>query len=337
MQNKIQKKYKIAIIGSGKIAIEVENYSKPTQPATHAGAFQNHPRLDLAGFVDVDKKRLYRTQKYFPGTTLFLSAEQMLKDLKPDVVSIATYPDSHLELVKLAVKYGVKGILCEKPITETIKDAEEIIKICKKNNILLLVNHMRRFDPLIREWHKKIVNEGLIGDVIQGTCYYYNGLLNNGTHSIDLLRFFLGKVEWVKGILNKKTSISEKDSNIDGLLGFESGARVMMQSLPKNYGFLNFYFYGTKGRFLIKNAGYTVQLCKLIENKNYKNYFELSKPVIETGKIRSFMAPMADHLVRCLDGLEEPLNTGEDGLAALKVVEALRKSAKNDGKTIKIT
>jgi predicted dehydrogenase len=111
----------------------------------------------------------------------------------------------------------------------------------------------------------------------------------------------------------------------------------MIQSLPKNYGFLNFYFYGTKGRFLIKNAGYTVQLCKLIENKNYKNYFELSKPVIETGKIRSFMAPMADHLVRCLDGLEEPLNTGEDGLAALKVVEALRKSAENDGKTIKIT
>ncbi len=335
MNKNNQKKYSLVVIGSGKIAVEVENYSKLTQPATHAGAFQNHPKIDLKGFVDIDKKRLYRTQKYFPGTTLFLSAEKMFQTIKPDVVSVATYPDSHLELIRLAAKYKVKGIVCEKPITETIKDAEEIIRICKKNKIILLVNHMRRFDPLIREWHEK-VKAGLIGEIIQGTCYYYNGLLNNGTHSIDLLRFFIGEVDWVMGISNKKTSISKKDGNIDGMIGFKNGARVMVQSLPKNYGFLNFYFYGTKGRFLIKNAGYTIQLCNLVENKNYKDYFELSRPVIEEGKIRSFMAPMAEHLVRCLDGKEKPLNTGEDGLAALKVVESLRKSARNNGKIIKI-
>lgn len=331
----MEKKYSVAVIGSGKIAIEVENYSKATQPATHAGAFQNHPRLDLMGFVDVDKKRLYRTQKYFPGTTLFLSAEKMLQTLRPDIVSIATYPDSHLELIKLAAKYKARGILCEKPITETIKDAEEIIKICKKNKIVLLVNHMRRFDPIIREWRERVIN-GYIGDIVQATCYYYNGLLNNGTHSIDLLRFFIGEVDWVRGALNKITTISEDDNNIDGFIGFKNGARVAIQSLPKNYGFLNFYFYGTKGRFLIKNAGYTVQFRKLVENKNYKNYYQLSRPIMETGKIRSFMAPMASHMVKCLDGVEKPLNTGEDGLAALKVVEALRESARNNGKLVKI-
>lgn len=335
MKKNNQRKYSLVVIGAGKIAIEVENYSKETQPATHGGAFQMNPRIELKGFVDIDKNRLYRTQKYFPGTALFLSAEKMFQSINPDIVSIATHPDSHLELIKLAVKYKVKGIICEKPITETIKDAEEIIKICKKNKIKLLVNHMRRFDPLIREWREKI-NKGLIGEIIQGTCYYYNGLLNNGTHSIDLLRFFIGEVDWVMGVHNKKTSISKEDGNVDGMIGFKNGARVAIQSLPKNYGFLNFYFYGTKGRFLVKNAGYTVQLRNLIKNKNYKNYFQLSDTISESGKIRSFMAPMAEHMVRCLDGSEEPLDTGEDGLAALEIIEALKESAEENGKIIKI-
>jgi len=331
----MKKKYKVAIIGSGKIAIEVDNYSKITQPATHAGAFQLHPRTEIVGFSDIYKKRLYKTQKHFPGVPVYLSTELMLKETKPDIVSIATYPDSHLELIKLAVKYKAKGIVCEKPMADTEKDAKEMIKVCKKNKTLLLINHMRRFDPLIREWQAKI-KKGVIGDVVQSTCYYYNGLLNNGTHTIDLLRFFLGKIDWVSGVINKKTTVSEKDQNIDAIIGLKSGARVFLQTLPKNYGFSSYYFYGTKGRFSITKTGYRVELCKLIENKNYRNFYQLSEPVVKKGKLRSLMLPMASHIVSCLDGKEKPLDTGEDGLAAIQVVSALRKSAAEGGKIIKL-
>ena len=332
---KKNKKYKVAIIGSGKIAIEVDNYSKITQPATHAGAFQLRPRTEIVGFSDIYKERLYKTQKYFPGIPVFLSTERMLKETRPDIVSIATYPNSHLGLIKLAIKNKVKGIVCEKPMADTLKDAKEIIKICRGGKVVLLINHMRRFDPLIREWQKEIKN-GLIGDIVQSTCYYYNGLLNNGTHTIDLLRFFLGEIKWVRGIINKETTVSKRDQNIDGVVGFENGTRAFLQTLPKNYGFSSYYFYGTKGRFLIKNAGYKIELRKLIENKNYKNYYQLSEPIIQKGRLRSFMMPMANHIVACLDGEEEPLDTGEDGLAAIKIVSALRKSAKDNGKIVKL-
>ncbi|MEK7124675.1 MAG: Gfo/Idh/MocA family oxidoreductase [Patescibacteria group bacterium] len=329
------KKYTVAIIGCGKIAVEVENYSRPTQPATHAGAFHANYRTEIVGFCDINEQQLARAAKFFPGVPTYASAELMLKELKPDIVSIATQAPQHYDMVKLAVKYKAKGIVCEKPIADTLKKAKEMVDIVKKSRVKLIVNHMRRYDSLIQKWQKKI-KEGLIGDVLQVSCYYYNGLLNNGTHIIDLLRFFLGEVEWVRGNLNERTSWIENDKNIDSVLRFKNGAMATLQTLPKNYGFLNFYFYGTKGRFAIKETGYKFEYKKLIESENYKGYFGLDSELFEEGGLRSLMAPMAQHIVNCLDGKEQPKDTVEDGYKALQIIFALRESAKQNGKVISI-
>lgn len=329
------KKYKAAVIGCGRIGVEKGNYKKDVQPGTHAGAYQGHPRVKLAALVDISQERLKTAEQYFPGIPLFNSSEEMFKKIKPDIVSIATNLDSHALLVKLAAMYKTPAIVCEKPIAETIKQAEEMIRICKKNKCLLFINHLRRFDCLLLKWRIKIKNN-LIGDIIQGNCYYYNGLFNNGTHVVDLLRFFLGEVDWVKAVTNIRTSWDKKDKNVDALIGFKNGMQIVMQSLPKNYGFLDFYFYGTKGYFALKNLGYEVEYRKLIENRYYKNYYQLSDKAEQEGEIRSFMKSMADHVVFCLDNQEKPLSTGRDGLAVLKVLCALRKSAEKDGKIIKL-
>lgn len=328
------KKYKAAVIGCGRIGVEVQNYRKEVQPATHAGAYKAHPRIKLSGFADIDEKRLELAGRYFPGVPLFKSAESLLTKINPDIVSIATHPDSHLGLVKLAAEYKSKAIICEKPIAQTLKEAEEMIKICQDNKSLLFINHQRRFDPLIREWREK-VKKGLIGDILQGACYYYNGLFNNGTHFIDLLRFFLGEVGWVQAITNLKTSTPKNDKNVDALIGFKNGARATMQSLSKNYGFINFYFYGTKGRVALKNLTYEIEYRKLIKNKYYKGFYQLSDMVKQEGKIRSFMRPMVDHVIDCLEKRDKPVSRGQDGLMALKVLLALKRSAENNGKLIK--
>lgn len=332
MKNKI---YKAVVIGCGRIGAEKGNYKKDVQPGTHAGAYDINPRIELAGLTDIDKKRLRVAEKYFPGVPLFDSAQDMFKKIRPDIVSIATNPDSHALLVKLAAMYKTPAIVCEKPIAETIKQAKEMIRVCKKNKCLLFINHLRRFDPLLWKWRIKI-KKNLIGDIIQGNCYYYNGLFNNGTHSIDLLRFFLGKIDWVKAVTNIKTSWDKRDKNVDALISFKNGAQIVMQSLPQNYGFFNFYFYGTKGYFALKNLGYEIEYRKLIKNRYFRGYYQLSDKAEQEGGIRSFMKAMASHVVFCLDNQKKPLSTGEDGLAVLNVLFALRKSAEKDGKIIKL-
>ncbi len=329
-----QKKYKATVIGCGRIGAEVGNYSKEVQPGTHAGVYQNHPKIELAALVDINPDKLKVAEEYFPNVPLFKSAKEMLEKINPDIVSIATPPNSHSELVRLAAQFKTKAIVCEKPISESLKEAVEMIKICRQSKSLLFINHQRRFDPLIRKWRDKI-KSGLIGNVLQGSCYYYNGLFNNGTHIIDLLRFFLGEVSWVKGIFNLKTSVFREDKNIDALIGFRNGTRVSIQSLSKNYGFFNFYFYGTKGLISLKNLTYEIEYKKLIKNKYCKGYYQLSKPIKKEGKARSFMSSMVKHVIACLERRDQLVSRGEDGLATLKILLSLRESAKNNGKLIK--
>lgn len=329
------KKYKAVVIGCGKIGVEEANYRKAVQPITHAASYYNNQRTELVALVDIDKKRLKIARKYFPQVPLFDSGKEMFEKIKPDIVSIATNSNSHAYLVKMAAKYKTDAILCEKPITESVKDAEEMIKICKQNKSLLFINHQRRFDPLLQKWQAKI-KKGSIGKIIQVNCYYYNGLFNNGTHVVDLLRFFLGDIDWVRGVINKQTSWKRNDKNIDALIGFENGALVSMQTLAKNYGFLDFSFYGTKGYFAVKNLGYEVEYRKLIKNKYFKNYYQLSDKTEIYGKMRSFMRPVVEHIVSCLDGKAKPVSRGEDGLSVLKILFALKQSAEQNSKVIKI-
>lgn len=331
----MNKKYKATVIGCGWIGAGKKDYSKVIQPATHAGAYKSHPKIELAGLVDINPKKLNIARKHFPGIPSFNSAKEMFKKIKPDIVSIATPTNSHSQLVQLAAQFKTKAIVCEKPISDSLKEAKKMIKACQNNKSLLFINHQRRFDPLIRKWRDKI-KKGLIGDILQGTCYYYNGLFNNGTHIIDLLRFFWGEINWVRAVTNLETSSLKEDKNVDALIGLGNNARVTMQSLSKNYGFANFYFYGTKGRVALKNLGYEIEYRKLMKNKYYKNRYQLSKPIKQIDKMRSFMRPMANNVVNCLERKEQPISKGKDGLAALKILLALRKSAKNNGILIKL-
>ncbi|MEK7080457.1 MAG: Gfo/Idh/MocA family oxidoreductase [Patescibacteria group bacterium] len=329
----MKKIYKAAVIGCGRMGAEEWNYSKETQPETHAAAYKNNLKTDLVALVDIDSKKLKQAGKYFSGVALFDSVKDMFEKIKPDIVSIATNPDSHAVLVKMAAKYKTSAILCEKPIAQSIKQAEEMIRICKQNKSLLFINHQRRFDPLLGRWQLEI-KKGIIGKIVQANCYYYNGLFNSATHVVDLLRFFLGDIDWVRGIINKETFWKENDKNVDALIGFKNGTVVAMQTLPKNYGFSEFYFYGTKGRFAIKNLGYEIECRKLAENKYCKGFYQLSENIKKEGSARSLMSSVVNHIVSCLGDKAEPKSTGEDGLAALKALFAMKESAEKQNKII---
>ncbi len=331
---KQNKKYRAVVIGCGRIGAEAFRYHKKIQPATHAGAYQDHPRIELVGLVDIDPKKLKIAGKYFPNASLFTSTEKMFRKVKPDIVSITVPDDFHSPLVKLTAKFKTRAIVCEKPIAPSVKEAKEMIRACKKSKSLLFINHHRRFGTLIKEWREK-VKKGKIGRVVSGNCYYFNGLFNGGTHTIDLLMFFLGKINWVSASFNKKTSWKKNDPDVNAFLGFRNGGLVAMQSLPRNYVFANFYFYGSTGRLSIKNLGYEIEHQRLIKNKYYKDYYQLTSPKIHKEK-KTFMASMVDHVINCLDGKEKPVSRGKDGLAALEILLALKKSAENNSKIVKI-
>jgi len=152
--------YRVGIIGLGRIACEL--------PDNHYLAYHNNPETALLCLCDNKKDLISEWGKW--NLSLWNDYLGMVKKWSLDIVSVCTPPETHREIVCNIAPY-VKAIYCEKPIAETLGDADEMIRICHENNVILQINHQRNFLPV---------------DV-----YFSRGCLNTGTHMYALIDHFL--------------------------------------------------------------------------------------------------------------------------------------------------
>ena len=113
---------------------------------------QNHIRIlsemsgifDLIGFYDPDKTKEKVARSY--GINQYVSYDEML--VTCDAVTIACPTSMHKEMALKAAKEG-KHALVEKPIAEDLHDTQEIISAFKKNELMLTVGHVERYNPVV--------------------------------------------------------------------------------------------------------------------------------------------------------------------------------------------
>ena len=332
-----RERFRAAVVGCGRIGVTMEEDPKRILPATHAGAYRASSRTDLVALVDVEPAQVDRARRVFPDAHGFVDVDEMLGRARPDIVSVATPPGQHRATVEACARHRIPAVVCEKPLAVSLADGRAMIAACAASGTRLFVNHTRRFDPVLRRLREDVVAGGL-GEITQATGYYTAGLFNSGTHMIDLLRFFLGEVAWGLAIENQASSHLPDDLNVDALLGFASGARAALQVQEvKDYTIFTVRLHGRRGVAVVDRFGFEVERTPVRDCAEFSGYQELDVHGARwDGQSRSFMGPLVDHVVACLDGQDEPASRGEDGLAALEVLLALEASAKAGGRRIEI-
>ncbi len=321
--------YTAVVIGCGRIGASFEMEPGRPKPASHAAAFKHNPRTQLLAVVDADEKLAKVAADYY-RVPYYLSADECLKEMQPDLLSIATPPSTHEVLVKLSLKYNVKGIICEKPLADSEKSGKAILAAIQKSKATLVVNHQRRFFPLFQKL-KKDIAAGKFGRVQQVTSYYNNGLYNNGTHTIDALRFLLGsECVWVVGVGNTGNSAAPQgDQNIDGLLGFENGTVASLQSLDvETIGIHDFHLLCDKGEVSITKYGFRFEYRPKGKSAEFKGVVEIAEKGKVEEDVRSMLAGTTQHLVDCVDGTAKVGSDAAEGLQTMRVLDALTKSTK---------
>jgi predicted dehydrogenase len=98
------------------------------------------------GVFDTDRIRLRALTEKFGGGT-FESAEELASFC--DAVSVATPTETHYEVARVFLERG-KHVLVEKPITDSLKEAGELVALARKNKCVLQVGHVERFNPVMR-------------------------------------------------------------------------------------------------------------------------------------------------------------------------------------------
>lgn len=323
--------FNASVVGLGRTGSEFDDDPKRKFIWSHSGAYNNVERTNLLALCDLDKDKLEKCGEKWGVNKLYTDHNEMLKKEDIDILSICTWNSTHLPILKSAVKNGVKAIYCEKPISVNIKEADEMIKLCRENNVILLVNHWRRFDgfhPKIKEF----IDSGKLGELQQASFYYTAGIANSGSHMFDLMRYLFGNIDWIEGYYKTK----KEDPDIDGVVKFKNGMVCTVQSLSDDYyKRFNLFIYGGKGAIEITRAGFDLDMYEVRQSDKWSEYKELykMKSLIEY-KEESCFVNGVNHLVDCLEQNKSPVSTGEDARESLASICAFHESAMQDGKRI---
>jgi len=217
------KEYKVAIVGCGSIA------------HAHVSGYQNLDNVKMVAVVDPVEaaRRTYQNEYDIPRG--YDTIEEMLEKEKPDIVSVCTWHLLHSPMSVIAANAGVPGIICEKPMSIAVGDADKMVEVADASGTKLVVGHQRRFTP---GWTRArdLIRAGAIGKPVSAKNRVAEGLANWGTHSIDGTRFALDdpEPEWVMGAVERKTDRYERDVAIEdaciGFVQFDSGVQLLIES-----------------------------------------------------------------------------------------------------------
>ena len=166
---------KAGIVGCGRIASEFDKEPNTRAVLTHAGAYSAADGVELVAACDLNEEKLEICGKKWGITSLYQDYKKMLEQKALDILSICTWNSTHPDITREAVDSGVKAIFCEKPIADSLKNADEMIELCNSRGVLLQINHQRRFDKFHQETGDFLQN-GKLGGIQQVTCYYTAGV-----------------------------------------------------------------------------------------------------------------------------------------------------------------
>ena len=321
---------KCGIIGCGRIGCEFDDKPIKNIIRTHALGYFKNNKTELVALCDIDKQKLQKYGRKYKVKNLYTDSLEMLKNEKLDCLSICTLSNTHLDIVKQAAKSGVKGIIIEKPITNSLEDAKKIIEICEKKKIKLAVNHQRRFQM---SYHKiaKLVKNNKFHPIQHVNIIYAGGIANTGSHLFDLLRLLFGEVKQISGKFSKNISQNKEDPNIDLTINFRNGVQVTLNAInSKNYVLTEMDIVGNYHRLIVDLVLNNNKIfVNLLNNQNFKQLKE-SKNKIKFQKPSTDISFSINNLVISIIKNKNPLCTGTDGYKALECVIASLISAKTN-------
>jgi len=294
----------------------------------YAQAFADGLPYDLVGVADI---RLEAAQEVatIVGATAFDDIEIMCAELQPTAAIVCTPPNTHAAICIELMNLGIH-VLCEKPLAVTSQDATRMLSAADNNDVVFTMGSKFRFVEDVQE-ARRIIESGKLGDVVlfentfAGYCdmsQRWNSnpeisgggvLIDNGTHSIDIMRFLLGSVTELQVVEGRRIqNLAVEDTarlfcrNEAGAMGSIDLSWSMNKVQPH---FISIY--GSKGTLLVGWKESKYQLAGESDWTIFGNGYD--KVAAFSNQLKNFAA--------AIKGEEELIINSEDALASVMTME----------------
>lgn len=345
-------KSRIAIAGVGLIG------------RAHMAALRASATCTLSAVVDPSPDAAQTTRE--AGVPLYGSLAELFARARPDGMVLATPNRLHAEQALQCLEAGIPALV-EKPIASTVEEAERIVAAAARSGTPLLVGHHRAHSPIMAK-ASEIIRSGVLGRLVavMGSAAFYKPdhyfeegtwrkepgggpILINMIHEVHNLRMLCGEVVAVQAIASSAVRGFAVEDTVAISLRFASGAlgsfllsdtaacaRSWEQTSRENKAYPSYededcyVIVGTDGSLAVPTMRLKTYARK--EDRSWWKPFRLGgEPVAREDPI----ARQIEHFGAVARGEAAPLVSAHDGLANLRVTEAIADAAKT-GRTLEM-
>ncbi len=289
-----------------------------------------------------------------------------LADPALDIVAIATPSGAHLEPAVKAARAG-KHVVCEKPLEVTLERIDRMIRVCRENKVMLAGIFQRRFLEATQQF-KRAVEAGRLGKISLADAYikwyrtqaYYDSgdwrgtwkldgggaLINQSIHTIDLLYYLAGDVEWVCGFADRRLHDRiEAEDNAVAVLKFKSGALGVIEGSTACYSPTGnpaeVHMCGADGSIFMQDNSFPVWQFRR-QRASDRRIREKFAPADGAGAGAADPAAIDfgphqrafEDVVKALKKGTAPMVDGAEGRKAIEIILAIYRSALAGGKPV---
>src|SRR2546430_3143603 len=310
-------KVRFGLVGAGGIA------------QSYAQAFQHCEGGRVVAVADV-REDAARALAEGLGCQSYDSYQTMARRTKLDAVVVCTPPVTHADICQYFLEHQIH-VLCEKPFTIDVQSARKLVDTAARGGVQLTMGSKFRYvDDVIRA--KSIVTSGILGEIILFENAFtarvdmssrWNSdpavsgggvLIDNGSHSVDLMRYFLGPLADVQVVEGKRVQgLNVEDTvrifvhSVSGVMGSIDLSWSLNKELDS---YLNIY--GSRGTNAARRKG------SKYRQPTRRAWIRFRKGY---AKMQAFRSPIHEVLAP-LRGKEMLLITAEDALASVEAIEA---------------
>jgi len=324
----MSRKLKFGVVGAGAVA------------HSYVRAFEQSEDAEIAAVADI---RVEAADAIAQGIRCrsYDGFERMVQDCDLDAAIVCTPPSTHPGICIHLIECGIP-VLCEKPFSIDKKGAQEMLDAARKSGVILtMASKFRYVDDIVRA--KSMVTSGVLGGLIAlentfatrvDMASRWNSrpeisgggvLIDNGTHSVDLMHYFLGPAADVQALEGRRTQGLAVEETVTVCMRSFSGVICRFDlSWSMNKGSDSFLdIYGTRGAISVgwKKSRYL--------DYSHGEWVELGHGY---NKLKAFCNQIRN-FSRALRGEEALSLTGEDAIASVRMIEmayeALRKNQEN--------
>lgn len=315
------KNINLALIGCGGIA------------QTHLQAIKAANGCQLIAVADINHESAKPLANHL-NCSFYSDYRQIIANETIDAALICTPPNTHCDVTQFFLKNGIH-VLCEKPLAINSTEASQMVKAAQQNGVLLMMaSKFRYVEDVIQA--KAIVDSGILGDIIlyenvfcskvdmQNRWYSKKEiagggvLLDNGCHSVDIARFFLGPIAKVQAEEGKRVQNLEVEDTARLYFKSKSGilGTVDLSWSIKKERESYIDIYGTKG---VLSIGWK---CSKYRLDGTSEWVEFGRGYDKAAAFRSQMQNFLD----VIRGTASPQINGTDSLRSVLVIEAAYQS-----------